>query len=302
MRAWNGAIIGVALTAGLLSAAAVPAGATAGVGGAGGAGGAAVTRGVAGSGAAGGTGAAEGASGAGTQGALGAGATGGALPLLPDGLNVAIGARASANSGAAPGSALANIDDGDGTTRWCPSGLGIHRVTLDLGRVVQLTGTGVTFSGEEGSDGSFYSVAAGLSPGHETPLPHQAADDRNTVVQGPLYLFATVAARYVTLTYQVPREQDICVQELRVFSTSAESRPGLELGDDVSGAAASTASYTVNGQGAPLLSILRSGGTNYGRLQLLVNPADAPMGLASDLAAATQLKAAGMKVFLDVEY
>src|SRR6201996_7660148 len=268
MRAWNGAIVGVALAAGLLSAAAAPAGATAG---------------------------------SGSQGSGGTQAAG-TSPLLPDGLNVAIGARVSANSGAAPGSSLGSIDDGDGTTRWCPSSLGIHRVTLDLGRVVQLTGTGVTFSGEEGSDGSFYSVAAGLSPGHETPLPHQAADDRNTIVQGPLYLFATVAARYVTLTYQVPREQDICVQELRVFSTSAESRPGLELGDDVSGAAASTASYTVNGQGAPLLSILRSGGTNYGRLQLLVNPAGRSMGLASDLAAATQLKAAGMKVFLDIEY
>ncbi len=196
------------------------------------------------------------------------------LPLLPDGLNVAIGAQVSANSGAAPGSSLGSIDDGDGTTRWCPSSLGVHRVTLDLGRVVQLTGTGVTFSGEEGSDGSFYSVSAGLSPDHETPLPHQAAGDRNTIVQGPLYLFAgstadpaaTVAARYVTLTYQVPREQDICVQELRAFSTSAESRPALELGDDVSGATASTSSYTVNGQAAPLLSILRSGGTNYGRL------------------------------------
>jgi arabinogalactan endo-1,4-beta-galactosidase len=293
MRPWNGAIIGLALATGLLGAAAAPAGAAAGAGGAG----VADRAGVAsGAGAAGGSQAA------------------GALPLLPDGLNVAIGAPVSANSGAAPGSSLASIDDGDGTTRWCPSGLGIHRVTLDLGRVVRLTGTGVTFSGEEGSDGSFYSVSAGLRPGHETPLPHQAAGDRNTIVQGPLYLFAgsaadpgaTVAARYLTLTYQVPREQDICVQELRAFSTSAESRPGLELGDDVSGQmgdpGGGTGSYTVNGQAAPLLSILRSGGTNYGRLQLLVNPAGGSMSLASDLAAATQLKAAGMKVFLDLEY
>ncbi len=272
MRPWNGAVIGLALAAGMLSAAAVPAGAAATASGA------------------------------------------GVLPLLPDGLNVAIGAHASASSGAAPGSSLAGVDDGDGTTRWCPASLGIHRVTLDMGRVVDLTGTGVTFSGEEGSDGSFYSVAAGLSPDHETPLPHQAAEDRNTIVQGPLYLFAgsaadpagTVAARYVTLTYQVPREQDICVQELRVFSASAESRPGLELGDDVSGQAGDTiggtTSYSVNGQAAPLLSILRSGGTNYGRLQLLVDPAGGSMGLASDLAAASQLKAAGMKVFLDIEY
>ncbi|HEY6499369.1 MAG TPA: glycosyl hydrolase 53 family protein, partial [Streptosporangiaceae bacterium] len=296
MRAWNGAVIGVALAAGLLSAAAAPAGASAGAAGAAGAHGTTVTRGVSGAGVADGDQAA------------------GVLPLLPDGLNVAIGAQVSANSGAAPGSSLGSIDDGDGTTRWCPSSLGRHRVTLDLGRVVQLTGTGVTFSGEEGSDGSFYSVSAGLSPGHETPLPDQAAGDRNTIVQGPLYLFAgsaadpgaTVAARYVTLTYQVPREQDICVQELRAFSASAESRPGLELGDDVSGAigdaGSGTSSYTVNGQAAPLLSILRSGGTNYGRLQLLVNPASGSMGLAGDLAAATQLKAAGMKVFLDLEY
>jgi arabinogalactan endo-1,4-beta-galactosidase len=279
MRPWNGVVIGLALAAGMLSAAAVPVGSA-------GASVAAVTHDVA--------------------------AETSTLPLLPDGLNVAIGARASANSTAAPGSSLAGIDDGDGTTRWCPAGLGIHRVTLDLGRVVDLTGTGVTFSGEEGSDGSFYSVAAGLSPDHETALPNQAAEDRNTIVQGPLYLFAgsasdpagTVAARYVTLTYQVPREQDICVQELRVFSTSAESRPGLELGDDVSGQVGGTTGYSVNGQAAPLLSILRSGGTNYGRLQLLVNPAsaDTSMSLANDLAAATQLKAAGMKVFLDVEY
>jgi arabinogalactan endo-1,4-beta-galactosidase len=277
MRAWNSAVMGLALAAGMLSAAAVPAGASA------------------------------------TASGSARASDAGGLPLLPDGLNVAIGARVTANSGAAPGSSLASIDDGDGTTRWCPASLGIHRVTLDLGRVVDLTGTGVTFSGQEGSDGSFYSVAAGLSPGHETPLPHQAADDRNTIVQGPLYLFAgsaadagaTVAARYVTLTYQVPREQDICVQELRVFSASAESRPGLELGDDVSGQVSNTASYTVNGQSAPLLSILRSGGTNYARLQLLVNPAgsaDSALSLASSLAAATQLKAAGMKVFLDIEY
>jgi len=92
------------------------------------------------------------------------------------------------------GQAMAGGDDGAGTRRGWPASLGVHRVTLDLGRVVDLTGTGVTFSGEEGSDGSFYSVAAGLSPDHETPLPHQAAGDRNTIVQGPLYLFAGSAA------------------------------------------------------------------------------------------------------------
>ena len=234
-----------------------------------------------------------------------------ALPLIPDGLNVAIGAHATANSGSAPSTSLANIDDGDGTTRWCPSKLGIHSVTLDLGRVVDITGTGATFSGEEGNDGSFYSISTGITRPDQTAFPNQAPLHRNSIVQGPLYLFAgsasdvtkTVPARYVTLTYQVPREQNICVQELRVFSTTAEAKPGLELGDDLSALPQDTGTYTVNGQSAPLLSILRSGGTNYAKLDLLVNPSAATgLDLASDLTAAAQARAAGMKVLLDIEY
>ena len=242
-----------------------------------------------------------------------ASAAAGQLPLLPDGLNVAIGAHASANSGSAPGTSLANIDDGDGTTRWCPSALGIHSVTLDLGRVVNLTGTGVTFSGEEGSDGSFYRISAGLTRTGQTAFPNQAAGNRNGIVQGPLYLLAgttsdvtaTVRARYVTLTYQVPREQNICVQELRVFSASARTTPNLELGDDLSALPADTGGYTANGQGAPLLSIVKSGGANYVRLRLLVDPAGCGttcLDLANDLSVASQARSAGMKILLDIEY
>ena len=67
-----------------------------------------------------------------------------ATPSLPDGLNVAIGAKVSANSGAAPPTTLANINDGDGTTRWCPGTVGIHRVTVDLGKVQDISGAGAT--------------------------------------------------------------------------------------------------------------------------------------------------------------
>jgi arabinogalactan endo-1,4-beta-galactosidase len=242
-----------------------------------------------------------------------ASAAAGQLPLLPDGLNVAIGAHAIANSGSAPGTSLGNIDDGDGTTRWCPSALGIHSVTLDLGRVVNLTGTGITFSGEEGSDGSFYRISTGLTRPGQTAFPNQAPGNRNGIVPGPLYLLAgttsdvttTVRARYVTLTYQVPREQNICVQELRVFSASARTAPNLELGDDVSALTADTGGYTVNGQSTPLLSIVKSGGANYVRLRLLVDPAGCGttcLDLANDLSVASQARSAGMKILLDIEY
>src|ERR1035441_9314365 len=115
---------------------------------------------------------------AGPSGAASSGA-GGMLPALPDGLNVAIGAHVSANSGSTPDTSLSNVNDGDGTTRWCPGTVGIHTVTIDLGRVVDVTGTGVTFSGEEGSDGSFYSVSTGVSSPGQTSFPNQAAGDRN---------------------------------------------------------------------------------------------------------------------------
>jgi arabinogalactan endo-1,4-beta-galactosidase len=232
-------------------------------------------------------------------------ATPGTLPLLPDGLNVAVGAHVTAGSGSAPGTSLSNIDDGDGTTRWCPSTLGVHSVTLDLGRVVDVTGTGATFSGEEGLDGSFYRVSTGITRPDQTPFPNQAPLDRNTITQGPLYLFsgttpdvtATIPARYVTLTYQVPREQNICVQEFRVFSASAQARPDLELGDDLSAIDADTGGYTVNGQSAPLLSIVRGGGVNYVKLRLLTG-----LDLASDLSAASRARADGLKILLDIEY
>ncbi|GAA5179341.1 hypothetical protein GCM10023322_09030 [Rugosimonospora acidiphila] len=236
------------------------------------------------------------------------------LAPLPDGLNVAIGRHVSADTGSAPGSSLAAAIDGDGTSRWCPSTVGPHTLTVDLGRVTQVTGTGVTFSGEEGNDGSFYSVTTGVNRPDQTPLPHQAPGDRNGIVQGPLYLFAgsaadadtTVKARYVTLHYQVPREQNICVQEFRVFSDTATSDPTLQLGGDLTGLVADDAQpWSSGGTTESMLSILTSGGMNYGRVRLLVNPTDCGAtcaDLTNGLAVAKRLKAAGMKVSLELDY
>ncbi len=95
----------------------------------------------------------------------------GTLPPLPSGLNAAIGARVSANSGAAPGTSLAGVNDGDGTTRWCPSSAGVHQVTVDLGHVEDVTGTGITFSGQQSGDGATYRVSAGVSRPGQTRVP-----------------------------------------------------------------------------------------------------------------------------------
>jgi arabinogalactan endo-1,4-beta-galactosidase len=248
------------------------------------------------------------------------------LPSLPSGLNVAIGARVDANSGSAPSTTLSNVDDGDGTTRWCPSTLGIHRVTIDLGRVEQLTGTGVTFSGEQSGDGATYTVSTGITAPGQTPLPNQASGNANAITPGAEYLFAgsssaagtgTVSARYVTLTYQVPREEDICVQELRAFSTQAPQAAALQRGADLSTLLSDTGPHTLNGVAEPILDIFGSGGLNYVRLRLWVNPISGNFGtpneppfcsasvcpdLANDLTMAKEAHAAGMKVLLDIHY
>jgi arabinogalactan endo-1,4-beta-galactosidase len=234
----------------------------------------------------------------------------GSLPPLPDGVNVAIGAHVTANSGSAPASALSSINDGDGSTRWCPSVVGKHTVTIDLGHATAITGTGITFSGEEGNDGSSYTVSTGLTPSDETPFPNQASQNSNSIVQGPLYLFAgtpadtaaTVKARYVTLSYQIPREENICVQELRVFALDPADADAMQLGGDMTTLATDAGkSWTAGGTQASMLSILKSGGQNYGRIQLLVNPSDGA-DLANALAVASQLSAAHMKIELTLDY
>jgi arabinogalactan endo-1,4-beta-galactosidase len=250
----------------------------------------------------------------------------GTLPPLPSGLNVAIGKKVSANSGSAPGEPLSNVVDGDGTTRWCPSTVGTHQVTVDLGRVEDVTGTGITFSGEQAGDGATYTVSTGLTRPNQTAFPNQAASGENPITEGAQYLFSgtssdvstTVPARYVTLTYQVPREETICVQELRVFApATAAQQSRLELGGDLSTLISDTGTYTLDGTSEPILSIFRSGGMNYVRLRLWVNPISGNFGtpvespfcapsscpdLANDLTMAAEAKAAGMKLLLDIHY
>jgi arabinogalactan endo-1,4-beta-galactosidase len=250
----------------------------------------------------------------------------GTLPPLPSGLNVAIGAKVTANSGSASGEPLSNVVDGDGTTRWCPSTVGVHKVTIDLGHVTDVTGTGITFSGEQAGDGATYTVSTGITRPDQAAFPNQAAGGSNAIAQGALYLFAgtssnvavTVPARYVTLTYQVPREETICVQEFRVFApATAQQSSRLELGSDLSTLISDTGTYTLDGQKMPILSIFRSGGMNYIRLRLWVNPVSGFFGtpseppfcapaycpdLANDLTMASEAKAAGLKLLLDIHY
>ncbi len=247
------------------------------------------------------------------------GPTSGPLPPSPMGLDVAIGDPATANTGSQATNPLTNVDDGDGTNRWCSATPGVHQVTIDLGQTTNVTGTGITFTGENPNDGATYTVSTGLLAPNETPFPNQAAGNANPIAEGELYLFAgttannltTVPARYVTLTYQVPREETICVNELRVFAPATPvQQKRLYNGADISTLIADSGTWKdLNGVTPPgnsqnqILSIFKAGGFNYGRLRLWVNPGGGTNpNLANDLIMGKEIVAAGMGLEIDFHY
>ena len=62
------------------------------------------------------------------------------------------------------------------------------------------------------------------------------------------------------------------------------------------------AKFTYRGQQQSPATIMRENGANYVRLRLWVNPPPGYNDLASDLAMAKVIKAAGMKLLLDIQY
>ena len=233
-----------------------------------------------------------------------AGAAAGPLPLLPDGLNVAIGARATANSGSAPGTSLGNVDDGDGTTRWCPSALGIHSVTLDLGRVVNMTGTGVTFSGEEGSDGSFYSISTGTHPPRPDAVPQPGAGQPQRDRAGPAVPVGRDDIRRQRDGAGPLRDADLPgatgAEHLRhrncACSPAAPDDTELELGDDLSALAADTGDLHAERPERAAAEHRHERWRNYARLRLLVDPAGCGtscLDLANDLSIASKPEGRG---------
>src|SRR5207248_2196880 len=114
----------------------------------------------------------------------------------------------------------------------------------------------------------------------------------------------TQAARYARLTVTTGDGTPACVGEFRLLGYDGVTDHML-LGADLSFMLQEQAAgmqFTDVGQAASLLQILRSHGANYVRMRLWVHPPAGYSDLASDLTLAQQMKAAGMKVYLDIHY
>jgi arabinogalactan endo-1,4-beta-galactosidase len=175
--------------------------------------------------------------------------------------------------------------DGDASTTWCGTAL-----TLDLGRARRITGAGLTLDHSS------------------TQGPVRVATTRNGRRWRTVTFDATPGApAYARLHGRVRRARltlgrSTCVGELRLFGPKDTN---MALGADISFTRQEEQAGTVftdRGRPAPVERILARHGANYIRLRLWVNPPPGYSDLAGDLAMARRVKAAGMKLYLDIHY
>ena len=111
-------------------------------------------------------------------------------------------------------------------------------------------------------------------------------------------------ARYAELTVYSDTGADVCVGEFRGYGPDPAAS-GLDLGADPSFTPQELAAGVMfSDEGIPgtPVTIMRAAGANYVRMRLWVDPPPGYSDLASDLALARQVSAAGMKIYLDIMY
>ena len=199
------------------------------------------------------------------------------------------------------GKPAANAVDGDAGTDWCTSGY-TGTLTVDLGQARSLDDLGLTLDGASPSASATIELASTAGAWQQVPgLRDVALDPGN-----PLYfpLPDGSRARYAELTVYSDTGADVCVGEFRAFGPDAAAA-GMDLGTDLSFTPqelAAGAAFSYNGRRGTPVTITREAGANYVRMRVWVDPPPGYSDLASDLALARQVHAAGMKIYLDIMY
>jgi arabinogalactan endo-1,4-beta-galactosidase len=216
-------------------------------------------------------------------------------------LNIALTGTATASTQAS-GAPASNAIDGSASTPWC-STQWTGSVTVDLGRVRTLDGLGLTLGATATT--ALVNFSAGDDPASLQPI--QNATQQSVPAGDPAYWpikSGGLTARYVKVDVTDNDGTPPCIGELRLFApTSLNAIPdrGADLSFEPQEEAAGAHFTDVGVPGSPL-SILNAHGLNYVRLRLWVNPPKGYSDLASDLAMARRIKAAGDKLYLDIHY
>ena len=230
--------------------------------------------------------------------AAGGAASGGGGPAPT--VNWALAGTASATT-AESGKPAANAVDGDAGTDWCTSGY-TGTLTVDLGQVRSLADLGLTLDAASPSASATIELASTAGAWQQVPALHDIALDPGNPLYFPLPPGSR--GRYAELTVYSDTGADVCVGEFRAFGPDAAAA-GMDFGTDLSFTPqelAAGAAFSYNGRRGTPVTITREAGANYVRMRLWVNPPPGYSDLASDLALARQVHAAGMKIYLDIMY
>jgi arabinogalactan endo-1,4-beta-galactosidase len=215
-------------------------------------------------------------------------------------VNWALSGQATATS-TESGDPASNAIDGDAGTDWC-TGSYTGSLVVDLGQARALSDLGITLDASSPSASATIKVATQAGNWQAVPAARNVALDPGNPMYVPLP--RGTQARYAQLTVYSDTGADVCVGELRAYGPDPAAA-GLDLGADLSFTPqelAAGAQFTYRGQQQSPVTIMRENGANYVRMRLWVNPPTGYNDLSVDLALARQVRAAGMKIYLDVMY
>ena len=221
---------------------------------------------------------------------------GGTVPTV----NWALSGTASADS-TESGDPAPNAIDGDAGTDWCTSAW-TGTLTVDLGQVRALSDLGITLDSSSPSASATIKTAATSGNWQTVPAASNVALDPGNPMYIPLP--PGTQARYAEITVYSDTGADVCVGEFRTYGPDPAAA-GLDFGADLSFTPqelAAGAKFTYHGQQQSPVQIMRENGANYVRMRLWVDPPAGYSDLASDLALARSVHAAGMKIYLDIMY
>ena len=215
-------------------------------------------------------------------------------------VNWALSGQASATS-TESGDPASNAIDGDAGTDRC-TGSWTGSLVIDLGQVRALSDLGITLDATSPSASATIKVAAQAGNWQAVPAARNVALDPGDPMYVPLP--RGTQARYAQLTVFSGTGADVCVGEFRTYGPDPAAA-GMFLGGDLSFTPqelAAGAQFTYRGQQQSPVTIMRENGASYVRMRLWVNPPAGYSDLAVDLALARQVRAAGMKIYLDIMY
>jgi arabinogalactan endo-1,4-beta-galactosidase len=225
-------------------------------------------------------------------------------------VNWALSGQATATTSQS-GNPPADAIDGDAATSWCTNSWP-DTLTIDLGQVRNLDGIGITLDNASSSANATISLATQQGDWHTLSTAGNIALDPGN----PMYVslgqgsgsgkasLPTMPARYAQIEVWDSGATPVCIGEFRLFGPD-RAAAGMMLGSDLSFTPqeeAAGAVFTDNGVAADPANITAENGAGWARLRLWVNPPAGYSDLASDLAYAKTLKAAGLKLYLDIHY